>query len=92
MRWNLCWASSGWQKDNRLRALCPKIGFSRMQWEATVSNEENPNEKSRAIRARQRAIGRELRRMYDDVAQEPVPEDFLDLLQKIDQPAEGKQS
>jgi hypothetical protein len=62
------------------------------QWEASVSNEENPNEKSRAIRARQRAIGRELRRMYDDVAQEPIPEDFLELLQKIDRPSEGKQS
>ncbi|MBN9553536.1 MAG: NepR family anti-sigma factor [Pseudomonadota bacterium] len=55
-----------------------------MQWDNTVSNEEKPNEKARAIRARQRAIGRELRRMYDDVAQEPVPDDFLDLLRKID--------
>jgi hypothetical protein len=54
------------------------------QWETTVSNEEKPNEKSRAIRARQRAIGRELRRMYDDVAQEPIPDDFMDLLRKID--------
>jgi hypothetical protein len=58
------------------------------QWETTVSNEEKPNEKARAIRARQRAIGRELRRMYDDVAQEPVPDDFMDLLRKIDE-AEG---
>jgi hypothetical protein len=55
------------------------------QWETTVSNEEKPNEKARAIRARQRAIGRELRRMYDDVAQEPVPDDFMDLLRKIDE-------
>jgi hypothetical protein len=55
-----------------------------MQRDIAVSNEEKPNEKSRAIRARQRAIGRELRRMYDDVAQEPVPDDFLDLLRKID--------
>ncbi len=63
------------------------------QWDSTVSDEERPNEKARAIRARQRAIGRELRRMYDDVAQEPVPEDFLDLLQKIDLAAEtGKKS
>ena len=61
------------------------------QWDTTV-NEEKPNEKSRAIRARQRAIGRELRRMYDDVAQENVPDDFLDLLKKIDQAAEGKKS
>jgi hypothetical protein len=31
--------------------------------------------------------------MYDDVAQEPVPDDFLDLLQQIDLAAEtGKKS
>ena len=54
------------------------------QWETNVSNEEQPNEKARAVRARQRAIGRELRRMYDDVAQEPIPDDFMDLLHKID--------
>jgi hypothetical protein len=58
------------------------------QWETTVSNEEKPNEKARAIRARQRAIGRELRRIYDDVAQEPIPDDFMDLLRRIDE-AEG---
>ncbi|HEY0266651.1 MAG TPA: NepR family anti-sigma factor [Rhizomicrobium sp.] len=51
--------------------------------------DEKPSEKARAIRARQRAIGRELRRLYDDVAQEPVPEDFMDLLRQIDE-AEDK--
>ena len=55
------------------------------QWDTTVANEEKPTEKARAVRARQRAIGRELRRMYDDVAQEPVPEDFMDLLRQIDE-------
>jgi hypothetical protein len=60
------------------------------QWEATVSTDEKPNEKARAIRARQRAIGRELRRMYDDVAQEPIPDDFMDLLRRIDDADEGK--
>ena len=55
------------------------------QWDTSVSNEEKPSEKARAIRARQRAIGRELRRMYDDVAQEPVPDDFMDLLRQIDE-------
>ena len=55
------------------------------QWDTTVSDDEKPSEKARAIRARQRAIGRELRRMYDDVAQEPVPDDFLDLLRQSDE-------
>jgi hypothetical protein len=64
--------------------------MTQQQWETTVSNEDKPSEKARAIRARQRAIGRELRRMYDDVAQEPVPDDFMDLLRKIDEAEESK--
>ena len=60
------------------------------QWETTLSEEQKPTEKARAIRARQRAIGRELRRMYDDVAQEPVPDDFMDLLRKIDEAEDAK--
>ena len=59
------------------------------QWDTTVS-EEKPTEKARAIRARQRAIGRELRRMYDDVAQEAVPDDFMDLLRQIDEASDKK--
>lgn len=60
------------------------------QWETTVSQDEKPTEKARAIRARQRAIGRELRRMFDDVAQEPVPDDFMDLLRQIDDAEDAK--
>jgi hypothetical protein len=57
------------------------------QWDTSVSDEK-PTEKARAVRARQRAIGRELRRMYDDVAQEAVPDDFMDLLRQIDEAEE----
>ena len=46
-------------------------------------------DKAIAARARQRAIGRELRRMFDEIVQEPIPDDFVDLLRKIDE-AEGK--
>lgn len=49
-----------------------------------LKNEEPDRDKMLAARARQRAIGRELRRMFDEVVQEPVPDDFLDLLKKID--------
>jgi len=55
-----------------------------------IPKDPNPNrEKARAIRARQRAIGRELRRMYDDIAQEPVPEELLDILKRIDDGSDG---
>jgi anti-sigma factor NepR-like protein len=55
-----------------------------------VNREQPDREKTIAARARQRAIGRELRRMYDEVVQEPVPEDFLELLKKIDATAGKK--
>jgi Anti-sigma factor NepR len=45
-------------------------------------------EKQGELQARQRAIGQELRRMFDDVAREPVPDELLDLLQQIDKKRE----
>lgn len=54
-----------------------------------LKKEEPDREKTIAARARQRAIGRELRRMFDEVVQEPVPEDFLELLKKIDARKDG---
>ncbi len=64
------------------------------QRDRNLSNEQNPNrDKARAIRARQRVIGRELRRIYDGVAQEPVPDELRDLLRKRDAKGEtGKKS
>jgi hypothetical protein len=55
-----------------------------------TKDEKSDLEKSRLIRARQRAIGRELRRMYDNVAKESVPDEFLDLLHKIDEMGTGE--
>lgn len=53
--------------------------------DSVTKNEKPDVEKAQLIRARQRAIGRELRRMYDSVAKEPVPEEFLELLHRIDE-------
>ena len=50
-----------------------------------VVKDQGNMEKAVAARARQRVIGRELRRMYEEVVQEPVPEDFLVLLKQIDE-------
>jgi len=55
-----------------------------------VKKEEPDREKMLAARARQRALGRELRRMYDEVVQEPIPDDFMDLLGKIDAASAAK--
>lgn len=37
-------------------------------------------------RLRQQAIGVKLRQMFDGVVNEPVPDDFLAILRKADQP------
>jgi hypothetical protein len=57
----------------------------RQQTEKLSTEDNNDRDKARAVRARQRAIGRELRRMYDGVVGEPVPDDFMDLLRRIDE-------
>ncbi|HWA60952.1 MAG TPA: NepR family anti-sigma factor [Caulobacteraceae bacterium] len=36
-------------------------------------------------RLRQQAIGAKLRQMFDEVVNEPVPEEFLDILRKADE-------
>ena len=64
------------------------ITQQRRGWDLVRKEQKTDRERNRTIRSRQRAIGRELRRMYDDVAREPVPEDFLELLKQID---EGKE-
>lgn len=63
----------------------------RQGWDLNSVNDDQKTdrEKNRTIRARQRAIGRELRRMYDNVAKEPVPEEFLTLLQQMDERSDG---
>lgn len=37
-----------------------------------------------SLRARQKAIGAGLKRLFDDVVDETVPDDFMDLLAKFD--------
>lgn len=49
-----------------------------------VKNSDTDKEKILAARTRQKALGRELRRMYDEVVNEPVPDEFTELLRKID--------
>jgi len=42
-------------------------------------------------RLRQQAIGVKLRQMFDDVVNEPVPDEFLDILRRADARAGGKE-
>lgn len=41
-------------------------------------------------RLRQQAIGVRLRQMFDEVVNEPVPDEFLDILRKADKPTPEK--
>ncbi|MDP2115795.1 MAG: NepR family anti-sigma factor [Brevundimonas sp.] len=41
-------------------------------------------------RLRQQAIGVKLRHMFDEVVNEPVPDEFLDILRRADQRSSGE--
>ena len=56
----------------------------------TDVKDQRDKEKAVAVRARQRVLGRELRRMFDEVVQEPIPDDFLALLKQIDEGKDNK--
>ncbi len=58
--------------------------IERQGWEFVTDEAKSERDRHKVLRARQRALGRELRRMYDDVAKEPVPDEFIDLLRRID--------
>jgi hypothetical protein len=58
--------------------------------DSVTKNETTERDKARSVRARQRALGREIRRMFDGVVKEAVPDDFLDLLKRIDESDDGK--
>jgi hypothetical protein len=47
-------------------------------------------EEAADAQSRQRLIGKELRRWYDNIVKEPVPDELLDLLQQIDKRSESE--
>ena len=58
-----------------------------------MAKERKPeSEELRSVRARQRALGRELRRMYESVVREPLPEEFVELLSRIDEVEKSKKN
>jgi hypothetical protein len=48
-----------------------------------------PEQSIDEARLRQQAIGVKLRQMFDEIVNEPVPEDFLDILRRADDKGSG---
>jgi len=55
----------------------------------TENKRSAPNKSGDGRKRRQDRIGDQLRKLYDDVASEPVPDDFLSLLEDADKSAEA---
>jgi hypothetical protein len=51
---------------------------------AAIATAARPSPKNSERRAHQKAITQGLRKFFDSVAAEPVPDEFLDLLKKMD--------
>lgn len=49
-----------------------------------------PKERDSAL-VRQRALGRQLRALFDEVKNEPVPQAFLDLLSELERKDENRE-
>lgn len=50
-----------------------------------MTNRDTPLQRQKTdAEQRQKRIGDQLRKLYDDVANEPVPDDFLRLLEEAD--------
>lgn len=52
-----------------------------------MTNDPDRAEKPKDRKEQSRKLGTQLRRLYDDVASEPVPDDFLKLLDDADEQA-----
>ena len=62
----------------------------------SMIDQSNPRSKAKTepsleeARLRQQALGSKLRQMFNDVVNEPVPDDFLDILRKADSRRAGE--
>lgn len=65
----------------------PKIMID--QNEAPRPTPERDDHALDEARLRQQAIGVKLRQMFDQVVNEPVPDDFLDILRRADEKSKG---
>ncbi len=55
------------------------------------SDIEMTDDQSEEVRLRQQVIGVRLRQLFDDVVNEPVPDEFYEILRRADQRAAGDQ-
>ena len=56
-----------------------------------MSEDAKPDaEGDRSRKVRQKRIGDQLRQIYDDVTSEPVPDEFMSLLEQADKSAKKK--
>jgi hypothetical protein len=55
-----------------------------------TDNTQIEPEEAADAQSRQRLIGKELRRWYDNIVKEPVPDELLDLLNQIDKRSESE--
>ena len=56
---------------------------------STVSRDKEWRFTLRMVQARQRRIGAQLERLWDGVIREPIPDEMLELLKKLDEKDRG---
>ena len=69
-------SSRGQASDNDAHAMIEQRDMSQQRRKDSAALDE--------ARLRQQAIGVKLRQMFDEVVNEPVPDEFLDILRRAD--------
>lgn len=75
---------SGDETDERGRAASVRNAEGMIE-QKPPETERRPPAALDEARLRQQAIGVRLRQMFDEVVNEPVPDEFLDILRRADQ-------
>lgn len=78
---------SGQASDDLERGQAPEDGVADMIEQRTMDQRRKGSAALDEARLRQQAIGVKLRQMFDEVVNEPVPDEFLEILRKADRTA-----
>ena len=72
------------------RSLERRNAKAKAEDESAEAAKRAPRRALDEARLRQQAIGVKLRQMFDRVVNEPVPDEFLDILRRADDKAQGR--
>lgn len=73
----------------RVEADLPPLDGGRVSKQSRASTQEGPPHEATVARPIQDVLGERLRAMYDQVRAEPIPDRFVELLERLEKPPQS---